>query len=262
MGSLSGKSPSATYKSLLKVSDESNGITTSLAQIEDGEGTSTCMQISDDQIRIKPENDDTTAVLSVFDKDGNALLSVDSSNDQVKVGTTQWYANSNVLDFSAYRLTPVAGTHYFVPCSSGNFQSAAGLIEMANGTGTDPDTTLDAGDQQDDLLSMLFYAPKNLSIDSTTFMVSTASDTDTDVNLHLYKFTMTNAGGTSDGNLSSGTLLAHGLARSVDRNVIKTVTCTSDSTSVSAGEVIACFVENTTNTDNITIRIQTLYHIV
>ena len=262
MGSLSGKSPSATYKSLLKVTDESNGVTTSLAQVEDGEGTSTCVQISDDQIRITPQNDDTTGVFTVSDKDSNSLLTVDSTNDQVKVGTTQWYANSNVLDFSAFRLTPVAGTHYFVPCSSGNFQSAVGLIEMSCGTGTDPDTTLDAGDQQDDLIPMLFYAPKNLSIDSTTFIVSTSTDTDTDVNLHLYKFTMTNAGGTSDGNLSSGTLLAHGLARSVDRNVIKTVTCTSDSTSVSAGEVIACFVENTTNTDNITIRIQSLYHIV
>ena len=133
MGSLAGKSPSATYKSLLKVTDESNGVTTSLTQVEDGEATSTCMQISDDQFKIQPQNDDTTAVLAVNDKDGNGLLTVDSSNDQVKVGTTQWYANSNVLEFSAYRLTPVAGTHYFIPKSGGNFQSAAGLIEMANG---------------------------------------------------------------------------------------------------------------------------------
>ena len=262
MASLNNKSPSATYKSLLKVADESNGVTTSLVQVEDGEGTSACVRISDDQIEVKPQNDDTTSVFTVQDKDGNGLLTVDSSNDQVKVGTTQWYANSNILEFSAFRLTPVAGTHYFIPKSGGNFQTAVGLIEMANGTGTDPATTLDAGDQQDDLLSMLFYAPKNLSIDSTTFMVSTSTDTDTDINVHLYKFTMTNAGGTSDGNLSNGTLLAHGLARLVDRNVIKTITCTSDSTSVSAGEVVACFVENVTNTDNVTIRVQSLYHIV
>ena len=36
MGSLSGKSPASTYKSLLKVSDETNGISTSASQIEDG----------------------------------------------------------------------------------------------------------------------------------------------------------------------------------------------------------------------------------
>ena len=71
---------------------------------------------------------------------------------------------------------------------------------------------------------------------------------------------MTNAGGTNDGNLSGGTLLANGQATSVDRNVIKTVTCSIDSASVSAGEVIACFVENETNTDSIMLQTQVLYH--
>ena len=46
MGSLAGKSPSSTYKSLLKVADETNGVSTSTSQIEDGEGTSTCLSVS------------------------------------------------------------------------------------------------------------------------------------------------------------------------------------------------------------------------
>ena len=110
-------------------------------------------------------------------------------------------------------------------------------------------------------LLMLFYAPANITIDNVTFMVSTDTDTDTTVNVHLYKFTMTNAGGTSDGNLSNGTLLANGQATSVDRNVIKTVGASIDSSSVTAGEVVACFVENETNTDDINLRVQVLYHI-
>ena len=69
-----------------------------------------------------------------------------------------------------------------------------------------------------------------------------------------------NTGGTSDGNLSNGTLLAAGQATGVDRNVIKTVTCTITSASVTAGKVIACFVENTTNTDSIMLQTQVLYH--
>ena len=83
----------------------------------------------------------------------------------------------------------------------------------------------------------------------------------TTINVHLYKFTMTNAGGTSDGNLSGGTLLANGQATSVDRNVLKTVSASIDSSSVSSGEVVACFVENETNTDDINLRVQVLYHI-
>ena len=39
MGTLAGKSPANTYKSLLKVADETNGISTSVSQLEDGEGT-------------------------------------------------------------------------------------------------------------------------------------------------------------------------------------------------------------------------------
>ena len=41
MGSLAGKSPANTYKSLLKVADETNGVTSSISQIEDGEGQAT-----------------------------------------------------------------------------------------------------------------------------------------------------------------------------------------------------------------------------
>ena len=260
MGSLGGKSPANTYKSLLKVADETNGVSTTTSQIEDGEGTSTCVSISDDSLKIKPQNDNTTTTLEVENESGANILTVDTTNSCVKVNATQTYANTQILEFASYRLVPTAGTHYFVPCSGNSFNQFA-IAELANGTGTDPATTFDAGDTTDELVNMLFYTPANITIDGVTFMVSTDTDTDTEINVHLYKFTMTNAGGTSDGNLTSGTLLANGAATSVDRNVIKTVSCTIDSSSVSANEVIACFVENKTNTDDINLRVQVLYHI-
>ena len=260
MGSLGGKSPANTYKSLLKVADETNGVSTSASQIEDGEGTATCLSVGDDNLQIKPQNDNTTTTLAVQNQGGTNLLTVDTTNDCVKTGSTQTYANTQILEFASYRLVPTAGTHYFVPCSGNSFNQFA-IAELSNGTGTDPDTTFDAGATSDELVNMLFYAPANITIDGATFMVSTDTDTDTEINVHLYKFTMTNAGGTSDGNLTNGTLLANGAATSVDRNVIKTVSCTIDSSSVSANEVIACFVENKTNTDDINLRVQVLYHI-
>ena len=260
MGSLAGKSPSNTFKSLLKVADETNGVSASTSQIEDGEGTSTCVSISDDRFLIQPQDDDTTTTLQVSNKSGNNILAVDTTNDCVKVNATQTYANTQLLEFSAYRLVPVAGTHYFVPCSGNSFQSLA-MAELSNGTGTDPATTFDAGDTTDELVNMLFYAPYNLTVDGVKIMVSTDTDTDTICGVHLYKFTMVNASGTSDGNLSNGTLLANARIASVDRNVIKTASATIDSSSVLADEVIACFVENETNTDDINLRVQVLYHI-
>ena len=261
MGSLAGKSPANTYKSLLKVADETNGVSTATSQIEDGEGTSTCLSVSDDSLVIYPNNDNSTTTLRVRNASGSNIMTVDTSNSCVKVNATQTYANTQILEFSSFRLVPAsAGTHYFVPCSGNSFNQFA-LPDLANGTGTDPDTTFDAGATTDELVNMLFYAPANITIDNVTFMVSTDTDTDTTVNVHLYKFAMTNAGGTSDGNLSNGTLLANGQATSVDRNVIKTVGASIDSSSVTAGEVVACFVENETNTDDINLRVQVLYHI-
>ena len=259
MGSLGGKSPASTYKSLLKVVDETNGVSSSTSKIEDGEGTASCLAVSDDRFLVQPQNDNTTDTLKVKDKIGTGLLAVDTSNSCVRVGATQTYANSQILTFSAYRIVPVAGTHYFVPCGGQAHQTT--MAEQSNGTGLDPDTTFDAGDATDELVNMLFYAPVNITIDGVTFMVSTDTDTDTTVNVHLYKYTIVNAGGTTDGRMTGGTLLANGQAVNVDRSVVKTVSASIDSSSVSSGEVIACFVENVTNGDDINLRVQVLYHI-
>ena len=259
MGSLAGKSPANTYKSLLKVTDETNGVSTSVSVIEDGEGTSTCMAISDDQVSIAPQNDNTTSTLKVRTASGAPIFGVDTSNEVVKVGSTQTPANSQLLEFHAKSLVPSsAGRHMLVGRAHSSYALSA--VEIALGAGTDPETTYDAGDATDDLLCNLFIVPVNSTIDACKFIVSTSTDTDCTINVHLYKFLMVNAGGTSDGNLTSGTLLANGQATAVDRNVIKTVDCTIDSSAVSAGEVIACFVENETNTDSVFIQTQVLYH--
>ena len=258
MGSLAGKSPSVTYKSLLKVADETNGVSTSVSQIEDGEGTSTCISVGDDNFKVKPQSDNTTSTFEVENASGSNLLSVDTSNSVVKVGSTQTVANSQLLEFHVKGLVPVAGTHYFVSIPFASYFGNA--VETANGTGTDPDTSYLPFAAADDLLQNLFVVPVASTIDAVKFMVSTDTDTDCTIAVHLYKFTITNAGGTSDGRLTDGTLLASGAAIGVDRNVIKTGNCTVDSSAVSAGEVIACFVENQTNTDSIMLQTQVLYH--
>ena len=258
MGSLAGKSPSNTYKSLLKVANETDGVTTSTSVIQDGEGTNTCLYVSDDSLLVRPVNDNTTTTLFVRGKEGTGIFAADTTNEVIKVGSTQTPANSQLLEYHARNLIPVAGTHYFVGRGLSDYFGTS--TETACGTGTDPDTSLDAGAATDDLLQNIFIVPVDLTIDAVKFIVSTVSDTDTIINVHLYKFTMRNAGGTDDGDLTSGTLLANGQATAVDRNVIKTATCTIDSASVSAGEVIACFVENETNTDAIFLQTQVLYH--
>ena len=259
MGSLAGKSPASTYKSLLKVVDETNGVSSTLSQIEDGEGTSTCISVGDDNFKVKPQTDNTTTTFEVENASGNNVLTVDTSNSLIKIGTTQTPANSQILEFNARGLVPTSsGTHYFVGRSASLYDS--NFRESPNGTGTDPDTSYDGGISTDDYLENLFLVPLATTIDAVKFMVSTSTDTDCIINVHLMSFDITNAGGTDDGNLTNGTLLANGQATAVDRNVIKTVTCSIDSSSVAANKVIACFVENETNTDSVFLQTQVLYH--
>ena len=257
--SLTGKTLANTYKDLLKVDNSNNGVDSTGRRITDGQGNNSCVQISDDTLKITPQNDNTTSTVRVRGATGTQIFAADTSNNIIKVGSTQTPANSQLLEFHAKSLVPSsAGRHMLVGRAHSSYALSA--VEIALGAGTDPDTTYDAGDATDDLLCNLFIVPVNSTIDACKFIVSTSTDTDCTINVHLYKFTMTNAGGTSDGNLTSGTLLANGQATAVDRNVIKTVDCTIDSSAVSAGEVIACFVENETNTDSVFIQTQVLYH--
>jgi len=76
MGSLAGKSPANTYKSLLKVADETNGVSGTISNIEDGEGTTSSMQVSNSQFRVKP-NSNTTGTLQIKNSSNQSILQVD-----------------------------------------------------------------------------------------------------------------------------------------------------------------------------------------
>ncbi len=259
MGSLAGKSPANTYKSLLKVADETNGVSGSASQIEDGEGTSTCLQISTTVAHFKPASD-VNAALKVERANGDDLLTVDTNNSLVKVGTSQVSATTQLLEFSAMNYRPnAAGSHMIIGRGSQEYVSAA--QEQNLGTGTDPATTKDLGANTQYQTTFLFPVPYNITIDACKALLSGDSDTDIVLNVHLMSYDMVNDGTTNDGNLSNGTVLADGQATAVDRNVCKTVDCTIQSSSVTSGKVILCTVENETNTNDIHAQIQVKYHI-
>ena len=259
MGSLAGKSPANTYKSLLKVADETNGVSDTISQIEDGEGTASSLSVTRSQLHVKGLAD-STGTLQVKNTGGSSILKVDTSNSAVLVGSSLVNATTQLLTFNAYRIVPAsAGTHYFVGLGSSEFQSHN--VEFANGTGTDPSTTKDAGTSTQYLVTFIYPVPYNITIDACKAYLSTHSDTDSTINVHLLSYDMVADGTTNDGNLSNGTVLADGQATAVDRSVLKTLDMTIQSSSVTSGKVIACCVENVTNTDDIHVQVQVKYHI-
>ena len=260
MGSLAGKSPANTYKSLLKVADATNGVSGTVSVIEDGEGTATCLKVAPHKLKLQPSTDNNQTFL-VETVNGTDLFLVDTLNDLVKVGASQVSATTQLLTFSAYRIVPTAGTHYYVPVQGMAEFGVGTAAEITGGTGTDPQTSHDAGATTDELVNMLFNVPFNMTIDAVKVLASNDSDADCVYNYHLMSYDMVNDGTTNDGNLTNGTVLADGQATAVDRNVLKSTDLTIQSSSVASGKVIACFVENETNTNDINIQVQVKYHI-
>ena len=210
--SLTGKTLASTYKSLLRVNDNTNGIDTALAPITDGEGTNSSISLSDDQLSISPQNDDTTGVLKVSDKDGNVLFLVDSSNDLVKAlghNVNTHYANFGVCGADVSWAGCLANTHYMVPFSSAN--SAFLVSDIANlglGTSTDPASSLTIADDASDFIQCYWFIQDNITIDAVTWWTAGDAATGDTVRGHLMSYSVVTTAGATGGDLSSGTVCA------------------------------------------------------
>ena len=81
--SLTGKTLAGSYKDILQVDNSNSGIDTALRVIKDGEGTASCAYLSDDLLRVIPQNDDTNATLEVRTNSGTSVFKVDTTNQLV-----------------------------------------------------------------------------------------------------------------------------------------------------------------------------------
>ena len=78
------------YKTDLSVSQTNNvGIDSTTRSICSGDGADSVLSLSDDQLLIKPQTDDTTTALDVKTSGGTSILTADTSNSVVKVGASQ-----------------------------------------------------------------------------------------------------------------------------------------------------------------------------
>ena len=84
MASLSGVKIKNSYKSLLKVNDETNGVDSNLTAIEDGQAGSTPLQIATNKILIKPGTDSASA-FAVQSQGGGNMLTIDTDSADKEV---------------------------------------------------------------------------------------------------------------------------------------------------------------------------------
>ena len=266
---LSGKKLKNIYNDLLETDNNNSGLSTTTKTIKTGAGNSTALALSTNQLYTQPAADSTASFTST-DKDGNALLTVDSTNDLVKVGSGQVNATTQYAYFgigAAHGDEWAASTHHPIPFNMNSLGSASLQDAITFGTGTDPATTFTpadgAGTDSSQLVPLLWYVHDNITIDNIVGFEGGDNAGNDTARMHMYQYTVT-SGSTSA--LTAGAIVAHhhnilnlGTASSGSEQLYKSV-WTVDNADVDAGKVVLAFWHGTV-TSNFSISVHVKYHI-
>tara|TARA_R100000700_G_C3170499_1_gene145131 strand:- start:137 stop:922 length:786 start_codon:yes stop_codon:yes gene_type:complete len=258
--SLIGKKLKDAYKDILTISNSNSGLTTSTKKVLSGNGNQSCLSISDDQALIQPNNDDTTSAMRVTTQAGNVLMDCDTTNREVQVNGH--YVNTQFKDFGVYDISPTQGHHHPLLAAPAMYATSSSTWSPVSfGSGTDPDTSETVANTTANLYPPIYwYLHSNITIDAV-FVFAMANGTTT-ANFHILSYDLVTGSGSTAGDLSNGTLIAHaGSALTLGDDRVSTTTLTIDSADVAAGKVIIAFVENIGSTDDLTVNMNLKYHL-
>ena len=250
------------YNRLFQIDQSGNsGVDSTTRAVQTGNGTNTVLSLSDDQLLVKPQNDDTTSALDVKSSGGTSVLTADTTNKRVLCGSSQVNALTQYQTFNNSTISATINTHMVLMPSAGG-QDATTMAEWDLGEGTNPATTLDVSAESTDthnLVICYWYLPDAITVVSAHVLVGADGATDNAINFHLMSYDIDTT--TNFGDLSNGAVIADsGTISAVDEDVIKYTTMTNLPTDVAAGKVILATVECDTGS-SISVNMVVKYHI-
>ena len=263
--SLTDKTIANSYKDLLQVDNSKNGITTTVKQIKDGDGTGSVLGLCDDHIVIQPQTDDNTTALRVRTKGGTDVLVADTTNNLVTASGN--YVNTQYATFSVGHTQSagfLANTHYALPFGQGMYGSVTSAELPVFGTGTDPAlllTTAEAdSNRASEIVPCMWYVMDDISIDNVRALVGADTATGDTTRMHLFSYDFTSANTSC---LTNGALVAHEADRTNlgSEQVHGADTWTIDSAAVSAGKVILAFFRSDSINSDYSIQLTVKYHL-
>ena len=270
MASFTGSSMKDVYKDILHTSNSNTGIGSSIKQITCGDGDSTALYLSDRNLKIQPAADSTTNSV-IYDADGNALITVDSTNDLVKAGIRQQIINTQFQQFGSFDFSPTNGYHYPLIASpnmystSGATWSGAVNATIWGGNGTNPSTSLTLASAAEQFTPSVWLLQQNITIDAVQYIMS--SNAASTVNLHVMSYSFATGSGSTAGDLSSGAVLAQTGSASDSLSPVTTGddrasngTLTINTADVASGKAIIIFAE-ASDADDFTIQVNIKYHL-
>lgn len=255
--SLTGKSPSETYKDIAYVDNSNNGVTTSLKQVKTGNGSSTALQVSDRSLQVKSATNNTTA-LDVQNASGTSKLLVDTTNNYVKangVHVNTQYAHFNIGNSVSANFT--FDRHFALP-----FEGCVPQTPFEIGSGTNPDTSYTISNDAHSVTCTYWFVMDNITIDRVVWWSGADASSGDTSRCHLMSYDVDSDNGSTGGDLSSGVILADGAdITNAGYEQAYYQQMTIQSSDVSAGKVVLfTFRSDSVNSDfsiNATIK----YHI-
>jgi hypothetical protein len=264
MPTFQGNPFSNFYKRILQINQSSNtGVDTTVRNVESGDGAKTCLNISDDEMAIQPQNDEGTRIFKVSSASGTELLKVDSTNSLVKAlehNVNTQYATFGINATDSASLT--ANNHYAIPYQVNSYSDASNMPTF--GTGTDPATTFTTADSNaqraSDIVPLLWRVPDNITIDEIKHFEGADAATGDTTRMHLMSYTFT-SGSTSA--LSSGAVIANTSADNTNAGSEQAYLkdWTINTANVDAGKVLLCMFRSDSVNSDFAISVNIKYHI-
>ena len=260
MPSFTGKAFANFYKNILGIDQSTNvGVDSTTRAVQDGAGNNTVISLSDDQLSIMPQNDDTTRALMVRSTGGGIIFSVNTVDDLVYVNQGQVAANTQYLKFNSFYIVPVAGYHMIVSQGTAEY-TASESEEIDLGNGADPATTLDVSAETIDAMNLVncyWYTTDAITVDAVTVLMGGSASAGDALGFHLMSYSIS----ASTGDLSSGVVVADGATASdVDQDKVLARTMTVQSADVDNAKVLLATVESD-STDPIAVQMIVKYHL-
>ena len=265
MASFTGSSIKNVYKDILPTSNSNTGLSGTIKQITCGDGDTTALYLSQRNVKIQPSSDMTTNTV-IYDADGNALVTVDSTNDLVKAGIGQHIVNTQFKEFGMFDFSPTAGNHH--PLTVSSFMNSAGADDWTalvnagiwGGSGANPATSLTITSVAEQFVPSVWLLQQNITIDTIQYIMS--ADASTTANLHVMSYDLQTGSGSTAGDLSSGAVIAdHASVITLGDDRVSNGTITIQTEDVNSGKAILVFAENIGGTDDITVQVNIKYHL-
>ena len=271
MPTFKGNPFSNFFKRILQINQSSNtGVDATTRNLQTGDGVNTAVSLSDDVLKVQPQNDDTTGTFVVANQAGNSILSVDTTNSKVLTGASQYALNTQYVHFGVTNVSSSGygvDTWYAVPFVT-NYEISSGAT-LTMGTAntssfgdTNPASSLTISTTAHQALQHYWYVPDNITVDAVHWLHSADAATGDVTKASVMAYDIDTDNGSTGGDLSNGTLIASSSnITNAGYEQIYYNSMSISSSNINAGKlVLFCFASDTNNSD-FTISATIKYHL-